>query len=300
MGLFKKKKPQDDEPVVRGVVAEDSSREADVIDREMVAKAEQAGKKKSQSDAGYNWTNVRRLKKGQIVAIILAVVVMIVCIFFTGSINNARTSTLSGLQSQIAGIRNQIATLQTTTGVVEDTTRTESSYHNYTTQSVDDVRVTDLLNSLMRWQTSAERNAKQTEAASLPNVSNLFLALFFSSNIDYAGYTYNEDLTIAQETDAVSNFTSYMTSMTDGSRTYNALLDYTYGSADGQIYTKMVMLSYTIYDSGTTTSVSNLTAYDMMTGAQSENVITVPAGDGTASESEVPAETGTEEVTENG
>ena len=88
--------------------------------------------------------------------------------------------------------------------------------------------------------------------------------------------------------------------MTDGSRTYNALLDYTYGSADGQIYTKMVMLSYTIYDSGTTTSVSNLTAYDMMTGAQSENVITVPAGDEMASEGEVPAETGTEEVTENG
>ena len=104
MGLFKKKKPQDDEPVVRGVVAEDSSREADVIDREMVAKAEQAGKKKTQSDAGYNWTNVRRLKKGQIDAIIMGVVVMIDCIFFTGSINNARTMKMSGLQSQNAGI----------------------------------------------------------------------------------------------------------------------------------------------------------------------------------------------------
>lgn len=272
MGLFKKK-----EKVQSVETSSKEQREAEVINTSAVA---DSGRKAS---SGYNWTNVRCLKKWQIGLIIGCVVFLLGTLFVTGSINGSRQSQLNAVVNEIRALQNEKATLESTVGAVDETIQTKDSYHNYEQQSIDDTRMTELLNSLLRWKTGDERTAKQSEAAGLPNVQNSFLALLFSVNIESAGYTYNADKTQVTETPAISNFTSYMTTMANKSRTYNALMDFTYNSVDGKVYTKMIFMTYTVYDNVTGNgSVGNMSAYDVMLGTKNENIIVMPGETETA------------------
>lgn len=266
MGLFKKKgKEQPAE------VSPKEQREAEVINTSAVA---DSGRK---SASGYNWTHVRRLRKWQIVLIVICVLFLIGTLFVTGSINSSRQNQLDTITNEIRTLQNEKATLESTIGVVDETIQTKDSYHNNEQQDIDDTRMTELLNSLLKWQTDSQRSEKQSEAASLPNVQNSFLALLFSVNIESAGYTFNEDRTQVTETPAISNFTSYMTTMANKSRTYNALMDFTYNSVDGKVYTKMIFMTYTVYDNVTGNgSVGNMSAYDVMLGTKNENIIVMP------------------------
>lgn len=265
MGLFKKKVKADSAVPVK------EPREADVINTRAVAESGRI------SASGYNWTNVRHLKKWQIGLMAVCVVFLLITLFVTGSVNSSRQNQLSDMQRQIQQLQNEKTTLESTVGVVDETIQTKDSFHNNEQQDIDDTRMLDLLNNLLKWQTADERTTQQSEAASLPNVQNSFLGLLFSTNIEYTGYTYNADKTVVTETPAISNFTSYMTAMANKSRTYNALMDYTYGSVDGQVYTKMIFMSYTVYDNVTGDgSVGNMSAYDVMLGTKNENLIVVP------------------------
>ena len=292
MGLLKKKvKEQPD-------VSPKEQREAEVINTSAVA---DSGRKAA---SGYNWTNVRRLQKWQIVLIVVCFLFLVGTLFVTGSINGSRQNQLDMITNEIRTLQNEKATLESTVGVVDETVQTKDSYHNNEQQSIDDTRMTELLNSLLRWQTESERSAKQSEAAGLPNVQNSFLALLFSVNIESAGYTYNEDRTQVTETPAISNFTSYMTTMANKSRTYNALMDFTYNSVDGKVYTKMIFMTYTVYDNVTGDgSVGNMSAYDVMLGTKNENIIVMPGetetvADATASPEVTSAPESTEGVSE--
>ena len=284
MGLLKKKvKEQPD-------VSPKEQREAEVINTSAVANS---GRKAA---SGYNWTNVRRLQKWQIVLIVVCFLFLVGTLFVTGSINGSRQNQLDMITNEIRTLQNEKATLESTVGVVDETVQTKDSYHNNEQQSIDDTRMTELLNSLLRWQTESERSAKQSEAAGLPNVQNSFLALLFSVNIESAGYTYNEDRTQVTET--------YMTTMANKSRTYNALMDFTYNSVDGKVYTKMIFMTYTVYDNVTGDgSVGNMSAYDVMLGTKNENIIVMPgetetAADATASSEVTSAPESTEGVSE--
>lgn len=265
MGLFKKKKPAAEETVNDQVKAAMPA-DAEIIDPAQVKKAEQ-GSVRNKKSGGYNWIYIRRLRRWQRVAIIGCVVFMLGTLFVTGRINGSRQDELKAMAASLQNTKNELVKLQTTGDVVTEIKTDTSMYHSKSAQELDDLRVTELLNGMLRWESPETREIVRGTAESQYHPDATFLSVMFSAAGDYAGYRYSDDdRTLAGRTEmnAVSNFVSSMTGMVAGvSRSYNAILDFTYGSNDGHLYTRKVLVSYVVYEEGT---VGGLTAYNLSNG----------------------------------
>lgn len=257
--MFGKKKkaaeaegPQSVEEQIRAAAPADAAFPAEGvrIDREEVRKAEEAGMVRDRQ-GGYNWINLKKIKPAQRALIIASLAFMAIALFVSGRIDGGRKADLANLQKSIQDANNELVKLRTTGATVVDQATDVSMYHSTDQHDLDDLRVRQTLNGVLRWDGAASRELTKASFSERYHPDQTFLDTLFNVDAEYAGWRYTEDSPYPVESEAVRNFVSSMTGMTAGvSRDYVAIMDITYYTADKQPHVRTAAISYTVYEEG--------------------------------------------------